>query len=260
MCTDSFQNVRRVNSKSWRIPLILCLLILFGGRSRAGAGEEIVMRSGPQRVSLLELYTSEGCSSCPPAEEWLSALRNDPRLWQAVVPIAFHVNYWDQLGWKDRFAQPSFTQRQRAHAAGDSSIYTPGFLLDGREWRGWFDGRSLATTNDRVGKIEAHVASSGEVAMRFSPEIKFEGGSAHAAWLGFGLLSDVRRGENAGKSLHHDFVVLQHAEAKLSRDGEENWAARLVPPPFSEKAGALAVWIEAGEIPLQAAGGWLKQP
>jgi hypothetical protein len=79
--------------------------------------EEFEIRSGPERVSLLELYSSEGCSSCPPAEQWLGELRKDPRLWRSIVPVAFHVDYWDGLGWKDRFAQPQWTARQRAYAA-----------------------------------------------------------------------------------------------------------------------------------------------
>ena len=66
--------------------------------------EEASFRSGPQPVWLLELFTSEGCSSCPPAEKWLGALREDPRLWHEFVPVAWHVDYWDRLGWRDRFS------------------------------------------------------------------------------------------------------------------------------------------------------------
>src|SRR5689334_8314649 len=73
--------------------------------------------SGETQVALLELFTSEGCSSCPPAERWLGALRDAPGLWRDFVPIAFHVNYWDRLGWPDRFASREATQRQHAYAA-----------------------------------------------------------------------------------------------------------------------------------------------
>ena len=65
------------------------------------AHAETALQSGPQKVSLLELYTSEGCSSCPPAESWLGQLTTDGRLWKEIVPVAFHVDYWDDLGWKD---------------------------------------------------------------------------------------------------------------------------------------------------------------
>jgi hypothetical protein len=226
----------------------------------ATAADELEIKSGPQRVSLIELYTSEGCSSCPPAEEWLSGLRSDSRLWRAFVPVAFHVDYWDRLGWKDRFAQAAFTARQFAYAktGAVSTVYTPGFLVDGREWKGWFDNRQLPLSKDRPGTLEARVATSGEATVRFFPDVKFEQGIAHVAWLGFGLVSDVRHGENAGRALRHDFVVLSHATAKLSRDSDGHWTARVDAPRLSEKAQALAVWIETSSgVPVQAAGGWL---
>ena len=94
------------------------------------AHAETTFQSGPQRVALLEVYTSEGCSSCPPAESWLSEFKNQARLWKDIVPVAFHVDYWDGLGWKDRFAKEEYTSRQRAYSAawGTSSVYTPGFV------------------------------------------------------------------------------------------------------------------------------------
>lgn len=100
------------------------------------AAGDLIIKSGPQRVSLIELYISEGCSSCPPVEKWLSGLWNDPHLWRSVVPVAFHVDYWDRLGWKDRFAQPSFTAQQYGRATA-GTVHTPAFVVDGREWRTW---------------------------------------------------------------------------------------------------------------------------
>src|SRR6516164_9572668 len=97
-------------------------------------GKEVArFESGPAQVSLLELYTSEGCSSCPPAEAWLGELSRNPNLWRAVVPVSFHVDYWDNLGWKDGFSSREFTLRQRFYAAswGSESVYTPGFVLNG---------------------------------------------------------------------------------------------------------------------------------
>src|SRR5205814_757208 len=79
--------------------------------------------SSDAQSSLIELFTSEGCSSCPPAEKWLSALKSSSDLWKKAVPVAFHVDYWDHLGWRDRFAKPEFTSRQQRYAAawgGDS--------------------------------------------------------------------------------------------------------------------------------------------
>jgi hypothetical protein len=242
----------------WRLQLLFgASAILFCGVSlRAKAAGDLIVKSGPQRVSLIELYTSEGCSSCPPAEKWLSGLRNDARLWRSVVPVAFHVDYWNRLGWKDRFAQPSFTARQYGHAEA-GTVYTPAFVVDGREWRTWFEDQHLPSNNDSAGVLEARVSPAGEVMARYVSDMKFEEGTAHVAWLGIGLVSDVRRGENAGRTLHHDFVVLEHAGAKLSRDPEGGWRARLDTPHLTDKAGALAVWVEVKGIPVQAAGGWL---
>jgi hypothetical protein len=236
--------------------LVLCGGIFFP----ANAAGESVIKAGPGRVSLIELYTSEGCSSCPPAEEWLGSLRNDSGLWRAFVPVAFHVDYWDRLGWRDRFAQPAFTARQFAYAKAGavSSVYTPGFFVNGREWKEWFENRQLPSNKDRAGVLEARVASTGEVEVRFAPEATFEKGTVHVAWLGFGLVSNVRRGENAGHVLRHDFVVLRHTSGSLARDEKGDWRAVVAAPVLSEKAGALAVWIESKDgIPLQAAGGWL---
>ena len=73
--------------------------------------------SGETQNSLIELFTSEGCSSCPPAEKWMSALKSRDDLWKKTVPVVFHVDYWDHLGWRDRFAKPEFTSRQQRYAA-----------------------------------------------------------------------------------------------------------------------------------------------
>src|SRR5271154_4074347 len=96
-------------------------------------------QSSAEQVTFLELYTSEGCSSCPPAEAWLSRIKDSPELWKSVVPVAFHVDYWDYLGWHDPWAEKAFSDRQRAYAAawGSGQIYTPCFARNGREWQDW---------------------------------------------------------------------------------------------------------------------------
>ena len=94
---------------------------------------------GVEPVALIELFTSEGCSGCPAADEWLGALAGEPGLWREVVPVAFHVDYWDHLGWVDPFATQWNSERQRRYsrAWGKDVIYTPGFVLNGSEWRTW---------------------------------------------------------------------------------------------------------------------------
>ena len=99
--------------------------------------ENLSYESSAKRTELLELYTSEGCSSCPPADRWLSKLLQDQALWTAFIPVAFHVDYWDYIGWKDRFARSTYSQRQRRYAREQSlrTVYTPGFILNGKPTR-----------------------------------------------------------------------------------------------------------------------------
>lgn len=108
----------------------------------AQAGDPHTFSSGTGKTTVIELFTSEGCSSCPPADNWLSGFKSDPRLWKQIIPLAFHVDYWDYIGWRDRFASPAFSARQSDHKKQGNirSVYTPGLVVDGREWRGWFGG------------------------------------------------------------------------------------------------------------------------
>jgi len=222
------------------------------------AAAPLVVRSGPVRTRLVELYSSEGCSSCPPADEWLSSLRADARLWKDFVPVAFHVDYWDSLGWKDRFASSAFAARQRAYAAswGVGSVYTPGLVLDGEEWRGW--GAGAPEAGAAAGTLDAS-ASGGTLAVRFAPAAPGGPFDVYAARLGFGLASDVTAGENAGRVLRHDFVVRGLARAPMTlQDGA--WSARLRLPagagPKPTREG-LAVWVVGPDgRPAQAAGGF----
>jgi hypothetical protein len=241
-----------------RASLILAVLtggLLIGSDAR---DDNATFASKTAETHLLELFTSEGCSSCPPAEAWLGNLKSDDRLWKDFVPIAFHVDYWDRLGWKDRFAQSEWTRRQNNYAArwGGSSVYTPGFVLDGREWKDWA-GKPSFSTKENAGLLEAR-ANGDAVAVSFQPGAKFDGGSAHVAWLGFNLLSDVRAGENAGRSLRHDFIVLNHATAPLVRAANGFWNAELTSSADHGDAGAIACWIESDGVPVQATGGWLS--
>ena len=118
------------------------------------------LSSGTQQTTLLELYTSEGCSSCPPADRWLSRFKNDAGLWQQIVPVAFHVDYWNQLGWPDRFSNAAYTARQHNYKRHNylNVVYTPGFVRNGREWRGWFEQQPLPRNNtNEVGILKASI-------------------------------------------------------------------------------------------------------
>src|SRR5579863_4523834 len=121
-----------------RLQLML-LIVLFALSPLVRA--QCVAESAVTRPHLVELYSSEGCSSCPPAEQWLRTLHTGAE----VVPLEFHVDYWDNLGWRDRFADARYTARQQSIAArnGDSVVYTPQVVLDGRSWAGWYRGGQL---------------------------------------------------------------------------------------------------------------------
>lgn len=103
----------------------------------AAAPSAKTFSSGEQPVPLVELFTSEGCSSCPPAEHWLGELREEEGLWRDFVPVAWHVTYRDRLGWPDKFADKAYTDRQYAYAEqwNARSVYTPGLVRGGDEWR-----------------------------------------------------------------------------------------------------------------------------
>ncbi len=221
------------------------------------ADAETTLRSGPQRVALLEVYTSEGCSSCPPAEAWVGALKADGRLWKEVVPVVFHVDYWDDLGWKDRFARREYTSRQRAYSSvwGTSSVYTPGFVLDGEEWKGWFNGSPLPGAGDRpAGTLEVKIDGQ-TAAITFSENSGPKEIEAHLVPLAMDVSSEVLGGENRGRKLAHSFVALDLVSRKL-KNGEFT-----VEIPFDYPAAkAVAVWVTSvGSVtPVQAAGGYLR--
>ncbi|MFL6594969.1 MAG: DUF1223 domain-containing protein [Chthoniobacterales bacterium] len=219
---------------------------------------ETTFETGPQRTHLLELYTSEGCSSCPTAEAWLSKLKDDPRLWREFVPIAFHVDYWDRLGWRDPFASKNWTARQYAYSArwNNGSVYTPGFVLNGREWTG---NTIPATAKENAGVFRVTVADDEVVKAQFSPDANDAGSyDLHVARLGFGLTTDVKAGENSGRKLQHDFVVLSLTNEPINGTREMHIA-----PSTSAKPGAreaIGAWVtHSGQLePIQATGGWLR--
>lgn len=217
-------------------------------------GAETAFRSGPARVRLIELYSSEGCSSCPPADAWLNALTKDRGLWRDFAPVAFHVDYWDSLGWKDPYADPRWTERQRAYAAawGSRSVYTPGLVLDGKEWRDW--GGDAPAPGEDAGILSVG-ANGRKIAARFSPAADAGAYDLYAARLEFDRSTEVSAGENDGKKLRHEFVVRHLARAKMRRT-KDAWTATLDLPRASGRQGVV-VWIVGPDgTPVQAAGGF----
>lgn len=235
--------------------------------SVAVASEPVRFASGSSRVCLIELYTSEGCSSCPPADQWLGGLVRDAGLWKSFVPVEFHVNYWDNLGWKDRLSNPDYTAREYAYASawGSANVYTPCFVRNGSEWRrSWGSSPGdIGSPGRAVGELSVTLSADGVCRATFVSGSSGSTGAyrLHVALLGGGISSKPNAGENDGATLTHEFVVLGLSETDLVA-GSRGLEGQLGLPAASvtdSKRRALAAWVtREGDLkPLQATGGWL---
>ncbi len=254
--------MRKSSVMQSRFVIGLILLAISWDNFAAAEYRSTRFNSGEQQVALIELYTSEGCSSCPPADRWLSSLKSDPGLWRDFAPIAFHVDYWDYIGWKDRFARAKFSQRQRRYAeeGGARTVYTPGFFMNGKEWPGWFRDKQLDIEKIRVGELNVWLEGD-LIAARFGVDDTDHGElSIHVAVLGLNLESRVNAGENDGRTLRHDFVALSVVTVAL-QPVEGGYEAILQLPDIRNgpQSQALVAWVsEAGrQAPIQAVGGFL---
>ena len=213
---------------------------------------------------LLELYTSEGCSSCPPAELWFGVLESEPALWKSFVPVAFHVDYWDYIGWKDRLGSKKYSLRQRMQA-GSGRVYTPGFFLNGAEWRGWFEGEALPPADaPAVGVLSVSQVRPGEFVVDFKPKRSDQGPfDVNGALLGMDIEIPVAAGENRGSKLSHDFAVVGFKTTRMNPSGGRFTATvalgndTQVKPPRR----AAAFWVTRPDSyrPVQAVGGFLAE-
>ena len=210
--------------------ILVALALLLTGFDKVSLAATCNSESSDHRVALLELYTSEGCNSCPPADRWLNGLQDRGFDTRRVIPLAFHVDYWDYIGWNDRFAQPAFSQRQRTAAARNdaSFIYTPQFIFNGRDFRSpWVAGRlseNLQPVNNRSAPLKMSLQhSTNAKTVRASLKISNTAAqSAHVyvALFENGLHSAVKAGENAGKKLYHDYVVRELTDAGIVAPGK----------------------------------------
>ena len=170
-------------------------------------------QSGPTMPTVIELYTSEGCNSCPPADRWLSRLKADP----GIVALAFHVDYWDRLGWRDRFASPEFSERQAREGRrnGASFSYTPQVVLNGEDFKAWrksiVPSLSAAPSVIDIALERNGSAYSAKVSAR---QLSSDAGAPRLAafWAvtEHGHATSVKAGENRGVKLEHDFVVREY--------------------------------------------------
>lgn len=238
------------------VSIVLCL----AGLSASSHVNAQNFTSGVKQTSLIELYTSEGCSSCPPAERYLNSLKNHPKLWERFIPVALHVDYWDYLGWQDRFASARHTQRQRqfARVNQQNTIYTPGFFVNGRPWRPGLFGGTPELSEKRVGELYLKLDGN-MVAAKFEPTAKnLKPEVLTIAVLGMGMKSSIKAGEREGGAPTHDFVLLNHAQ-HYSKNNE--WSIQL--PKFAKQDAvryALVAWVSSKgtPVPYQAVGGFIE--
>lgn len=177
-----------------------------GMSTAASAGPHACSASSGDAVTpVIELYTSEGCSSCPPADRWLSAFKGRSN----VVALAFHVDYWDRLGWKDRFASARFTQRQveQLPVNGARFAYTPQVVVNGHDRKDWPrlavpGGRDVSTVSIQLSRDGDRVSAKVVAGIKAPPRL-----SAYWALTESNHRTVVRAGENDGATLAHDFVV-----------------------------------------------------
>ncbi len=190
----------------------MALVLALGGAvltALPAAGQTCQARSAAQQTTLIELYTSEGCDSCPPADRFASSLNGRAD----VLVAAFHVDYWDRLGWKDRFGDPRFSQRQAAQRAhsGARFEYTPQLLLNGRDWK-----RSAVlpkATRDAV--VAISLQRQGDEAVLATVQALRGAPPQLGLWwaaLEDGHASVVKTGENSGHTLRHDHVVRRYEQ------------------------------------------------
>lgn len=225
--------------------------------------------SSENRPYFIELFTSQGCSSCPPAEAWLSDFTQEKGLWQEYFPIAFHVSYWDYIGWKDPYGSRRFSQRQYDHLnlLNIRQVYTPQFVVNGKEWKGWFKrifGNTFEQPRTKVGSLSTKLVD-GQLDLSFSSIRSLDDTKVtlHLALLGADLSTRVTRGENSNKQLKHDFTVLNYQSfepkveatyARFSGEIEPISNAMTLAPKL-----ALMTWVEVDGKPMQAVASWLEQ-
>ncbi len=217
---------------------------------------DLDLSSQTYQTQLVELYTSEGCSSCPPADKFFSGLKKSRGLWQDFIPVALHVNYWDYIGWKDDFALTNNSIRQRQHkfSGNINSVYTPGMLKAGKEWRAW-RFTDVIKSPIQVGTLSLKI-SKNKLEANF-PDTN-QTYKLIIGLLGMNINSMVNSGENKGSFLRHDFVLLRQ-HTYVSKTGQ--WNVDVNKRFFESKHKNLAfvAWVETldNPTPIQAIGTFL---
>ena len=235
-----------------KITLLLAIIYSAGYAS----AQPLTFTSNTSRTDLIELYTSEGCSSCPPAERRLNDYAHHKGLWNEFVPITFHVDYWNYLGWTDHFSSKAFTSRQRSYSKHwkSSTMYTPCFVVNGNPSR----SPSLSGRSNQPGILKATV-EDGQIHVVFIPEkTNTKNLTVWVSSLSGEVRSTITSGENRGKILDHCFIALGLEQQTMTESGTKHTGTLALPSHPGTKA--LAIWVTNSHSmePIQATGGWLQ--
>jgi hypothetical protein len=223
---------------------------------------ECSAKSGASTVPLLELYTSEGCSSCPPADKWISSIKTDK-----VTPLAFHVDYWNYIGWKDKYSKAEYSDRQRKIAAfgGAGFVYTPQFVMNGRDFKGWDNTRlnqSVTATQKLASRANLSldaVQENGKITLKTTAQLtnpadvhnKIKDTDVFIAIYENKLVSQVKAGENSGRELKHDYVVREFFGAYQINNQNEFSRNFTLSPEWAKRDAGAVVFVQnsqTGEI------------
>jgi hypothetical protein len=215
--------------------------------SASASGKDATELSNSQKLSasgampvLVELFTSEGCSSCPPADALLSRLgRTQPVAGADVIVLEEHVDYWDRLGWKDPFSSEAATARQGEYgqAFGSDQVYTPQMIVDGRtQFVGNAEGDALRAIRAAIQSAKPQIQLAWEpgdtLVIKIEPVAHFSSqADVYLALAENKLHSDVKRGENAGRALEHDGVTRQLIRLDKSKDVSAGFSSAVAVHP-----------------------------
>jgi len=243
----------------------LFLLSVSLGCARSGDAADASTR--PAQVAshapvVIELFTSEGCSSCPPADGLLAELISEAQAHgQPVYCMAFHVDYWDRLGWRDPFSSAAFSTRQHRYAAafGSDQVYTPQLVINGKSG---FDGSDAAEARRQIrAAMEGPVATevvmkaektAGGLTVAYRVRDAPEDAVLNVALVERSVTTRVERGENAGRTLRHANVVRAFGTASLSKSNSAS--IDLTPPESLEPANALLIGFVQDQKTMVIAG------
>lgn len=239
----------------------IAFIILIAAQSpiRSAQVTQCSSQSGDQLAALLELYTSEGCSSCPPADRWVNNLKGNGLSSSQVVPLSLHVDYWNYIGWKDPFSKAQYTQRQRYFGRINrlSSIYTPQMMLNGRDFRGWRRGsaksairsinqhkpKASITINTRWASPDNIVISTNALVPLPSDRTNVQ---LNIAVFENNLRSRVLAGENNGRRLEHNYVVRKlFTTDMIDNQGQlKHNTSLLIPKDWKRKDLGVAAFVQ----------------